>query len=159
MKLKNGYVLDDLILPLCFDNKICVITDTDLSRNELLSFNLALDIISKVIKNSPPNNNLLPFGIYFCGSENSEFTIEKFDGETVFGCYTHMIIYPIWKWRELHLDVWAMFFVMTEEICHAVWQVPDGPDLKAKVTEVLQIVNPNDDYDLCIDSLCKTYNI
>ena len=81
---------------------------------------------------------------FFCNSNQISFVID--DKDTVFGCFNQNIIYPLYLWRKLNLPHWVMFLPMIEELCHAIWQIPDGPYLEEKATEVIKCLGNDETY-------------
>lgn len=145
MFLLNGQILNNFKVGKFFSGKTSIVSDTKLSNEEIESFEIALFLVNKVIETSPPAAPLLSLNIFFC-SDNSPTFIFGNENDLIFGSFNQIIIYPLWKWRKLKLPKWAMLMPMIEELCHAAYLIPDGPQIEDKVTEVLQSLGNNDSY-------------
>lgn len=155
MHLINGHALKDFEVPMFFSGKMAIITDSALSEQELASFKIALFFVAETIELSPPPIDLLSLNVYFCNSREMVFTCGP-DNEIILGSYDQIIVYPVYKWREKRLSRWAMLLPMIEELCHAIWQLPDGPTLEEKVTEVLRLLGYDDTYQCYLEEI-KNY--
>lgn len=133
MQLKNKRIVNNLPMPSFFFGKTSVIFDGDLNKNELNIFLKVLYDIDREIENDRPNNELLSLNVYFLENDSIELS---FENGIILGCYTQSIFFPCRRWREYNLPNWAIRFAITEELCHAVWQIPDGPILERKIEQV-----------------------
>ena len=83
---------------------------------------------------SPPLAPLLGLNVYFMESDSITF----FLGKDIFGCFHQAIVFPVGHWREQGLTLDLMLVTMVEELCHAVWLIPDGPLIEEKVRETFE---------------------
>lgn len=97
-------------------------------------FYLAMALVSVTAEASPPPIPLLGLNVYFLENNSITFSISK----DVFGCFHQVIIFPVWNWRERGVTLDIMLVTMVEELCHAVWLIPDGPLIEEKVKEVFE---------------------
>ena len=97
-------------------------------------FYLAMALVGMKAEASPPPIPLLGLNVYFLENKSITFSLD----EDVFGCFHQAIIFPVWNWRERGLTSETMLVVMVEELCHAVWLIPDGPLIEEKVREIFE---------------------
>ena len=139
--LKSGRFAVDLKIPRFFDG-IPVVYDGENEPKELEIFEIAMALVARLIDSSSTSLNILLPNIYFLETDSPEFTLS----DDMLGCFHQAIIFPVTKWRTLDLSDFKILFVMVEELCHAIWQIPDGPPIEAKVTKVFQQLCPDFSY-------------
>lgn len=138
MKLVNGNFVKDFRVPNYFD-KISICYDGKKVPEELKIFDLALALVAQQIETSLSAPQSLMPNVYFLESNFPTFELDS----NMLGCFHQAIIFPVKKWRTLKLSEEAILFTMVEELCHAVWQVPDGSLIAEKVTEVFRQICPD----------------
>lgn len=119
---------------------------------EIEYLELAMVLISILIKDSPPPIPLLSLNIYFLDKEPAKFS---FYDENVLGCYNQFIFFPVTHWRKHHLMPDEMLVVIIEELCHAIWQIPDGPLIENKVEEVFKAARIDFNYSEFLKKLSR----
>lgn len=138
MTIRNAKTLNNFKCPIFFDGKLSVSYDSKTIPEEISCFNSALALINAYIQIFPPNIPLLSLNVYFLSNGSAEFV---FNDDRVLGCYNQFIFFPIRNWRQLGLTNGEIIFTMIEELCHAIWRIPDGADIQQKVEEVFQASN------------------
>lgn len=131
---KDCHVVDNFKVPDFFVQKIAVITDGVITDIESTMFYLAMALVGMKAEASPPPIPLLGLNVYFLENKSITFSLD----EDVFGCFHQAIIFPVWNWRERGITSETMLVVMVEELCHAVWLIPDGPLIEEKVRETFE---------------------
>ena len=131
---KGCHVVDNFNVPDFFVDKIAVVTDGIITDIESTMFYLAMGLVGMKAEASPPPIPLLGLNVYFLENESITFSLD----EDVFGCFHQAIIFPVWNWRERGLTSETMLVIMVEELCHAVWLIPDGPLIEEKVREIFE---------------------
>lgn len=145
MHLLNGHILKSFKTPKFFKNKISIVYDEELNSDELICFDSALALVNRMVEISPPANTLLSINFYFIGNKTTAL-YPNFDNDDILGVFCQSVFFPVWRWRMRSLSQDIILFVMVEEICHAVWQIPDGPQIEEKVTEVFRLIRPDFSY-------------
>lgn len=141
MNLKDGHFIKSFKVPRFFD-KISVSYDGGSEPKELEVFELALSLVAQLADRSSPIPHIIPPNVHFLETCSPTFTLD----DDMFGCFYQAIIFPVAKWRKDGLSKAKMLIVMVEELCHAVWQIPDGPPIEEKVTEVFHQIYPDFSY-------------
>ena len=131
---KGCHIVDNFKVPDFFVDKIAVVTDGIITDIESTMFYLAMALVGMKAEASPPPIPLLGLNVYFLENKSITFSLD----EDVFGCFHQAIIFPVWNWRERGLTSETMLVVMVEELCHAVWLIPDGPLIEEKVREIFE---------------------
>ena len=54
------------------------------------------------------------------------------------GCFHQAIIFPIGQWRKKKYMSEIILATMVEELCHAIWLLPDGTKIEEKVREIYE---------------------
>lgn len=136
-------VTQPMRVPAYFVGKITVNSDAPLSDDDLNNLAIALSAVAVIVAKSPPPLPVRGLNIIFIASDRLEIC---FDDPEILGSYFQGIMYPIGLWRKVGYSRESIVFAMIEELCHAIWQLPDGPEIRDKVTEVLQVLNPGAKY-------------
>ena len=143
MKLQGGNTLEGFNVPEYFENSSISYNGVT-EPSEFKFLYLAMVLVNNTIDASPPSMRILPLNIYFVEDITSTFLMDfKVD---VFGCFNQSIIFLLSNWRTFGLSEFEILFAMVEELCHAVWQIPDGPEIENKVTEVFRQLDSNFSY-------------
>lgn len=135
--MKHRHFVKNFKVPRFFD-KISISYDGEEPPKELEILEPALALVSQMVESAPSVPQSLMPNVYFLESNLLTFEID----DDALGCFHQAIFFPVEKWRTLKLSKDAILFVMVEELCHAVWQVPDGPPVEEKVTEVFRQICP-----------------
>lgn len=139
--------IEDFRVPKFFNQKIAVITDGNITDVESKLFGLALTLVSMTAEVSPPLAPLLGLNVYFLEGDSITFFLSK----DVLGCFHQAIIFPVGCWRERGLTSDVILVAMVEELCHAVWLIPDGPLIEEKVREAFEQMPTHFSSDFLID--------
>lgn len=131
---KRCHIIDDFKVPEFFNQKIAVATDSSITDIESKLFYLAMSLVQLTAEVSPPPVPSLRFNVYFLENDSLTFSF----GKDVLGCFHQAIIFPIGGWRKQGLTSDVMLLTMVEELCHAVWLIPDGPQIEEKVRETFE---------------------
>ena len=149
MKLKDGRTITNFSVPKFFDNCISVSYCGREEPEEIEILNLAISLVVQTAEKSFPSLPVLPLNIYFLESNSLTFTLDN----SILGCFHPIIVFPVELWRTAGLSKDKILFIMVEELCHAIWQIPDGPPIERKVTEVFQEILPGFSYREFADAL------
>ncbi|MDO5398993.1 MAG: hypothetical protein Q4G33_13805 [bacterium] len=132
MKIHNEKIVENFKVPEFFNQKITIITDGEIRQRETTLFYLAMSLVAITAKSSPLPKPLLRLNVYFLEKNIVTFILD----EDMLGCFHQAIVFPVGQWRKKKYLSEVILAAMVEELCHAVWLIPDGPKIEEKVRDV-----------------------
>lgn len=132
-----------LNIPKSFPCAVSVVSDCHLTETELELLSHAFHAVSMVAQAVKPSVPQTRMNIILLDADHIDIV---FPGNDTFGAFFSAIFYPVGMWRRMALSKETVLFAMIEELCHAIWQVPDGPQVQALVTRALKLFAPGATY-------------
>ena len=133
MKMHNEKIVQNFKVPELFNQKVTIITDGEINQTESALFHLAMRLVESATTNSSTLAPPLPLNVYFL--ESNTITLYLDD---MLGCFHQAIIFPIGQWRKKKYMPEIILATMVEELCHAIWLLPDGAKIEEKVREIYE---------------------
>lgn len=140
MNLKNQRIINPkIVIPKIFKGKIRLFSNCQLSKNEVLLYNICLQITANhIIIDNIDISDFYQLNIFF--TEKGELSFEE-SNCNVFGQQVYMVNYNMKHIRSRN-NYNLMLFVYFEELVHYFWRIYDETDVKYKVTDLMKdIVN------------------
>lgn len=114
-------------------------------------FTSALDALAQTLSEECVS---LPDCTGTCVITNSdEFGFQLISKQTL-GGYVPIIIYPIHRWRSLHLNKVQMLACILEELCHFIYNSFDEELTKDRVVEVARHISPDYGFHVLYPGMC-----
>ena len=129
-------------LPAAFKGKVSFYGDCVCSDRELLLLSVAFRLVDMEMAEYPSPALNLGLNIVFIAEERTSIV---FDEPAALGHYFSGIFFPVSTWRQIGYKGDILLMAMVE-LCHAIWLLPDGPDIHRKVERVIKRIRPNFSY-------------
>lgn len=130
-------------LPAAFKGKVSFYGDCVCSGRELLLLGAAFQLVDMEMTEYPSPAPYLGLNIVFIAEERTSIV---FDEPAALGHHFSGIFFPVSTWRRIGYKDDILLMAMVEELCHAIWFLPDGPDIQRKVERVIKRIRPNFSY-------------
>ena len=140
MKLENAIPFVNCpVLPNVLHGKLFLSTTCDITPHECELFWVAFQLAGKALVDSPlPDDQLFATAI-ITDQDKITLNIEPND----LGNAARLMVYPIHRWRNLHLSDYQILTCILEEIAHCLWLIVDEEQVKYKVLELARLYDPN----------------
>lgn len=130
-------------LPAAFAGKVSFSGDCVCSDRELLLLGAAFQLIDMEMAEHPSPIPNLRLNIIFVAGEHTSIA---FDEPAALGHYFSGVFFPVSAWRQNGYKDDVLLMAMVEELCHAIWLLPDGYELQRKVESVIRRIRPKFSY-------------
>ena len=128
-----------IVKPKLLENKVTVLTNCDITEEEVNHFNLALKCVAERLRyDNIDLSTYYTLNVFFTYDGTVSF-FEKKEGNC--GSQFHIALYRMEPLRRYNSKI-LMLFIFLEEMVHYFWRIFDETDVKYKIEEIIKDIIP-----------------